>query len=150
MDYISCLKNTQLEIVKCGFDDVEKNFMTSILIKQFPLSYKNFLETLQITGKIEKQTISPLSDLLVQHDNFFGKKKTSREDLTNSKRGEISRGRCTYNESTSGRDTYTESTRGRGRGRYNENSKGRRRFNNQEHGDGHSRSQERGNNNLNQ
>jgi len=78
MDYISCLKNTKLEIVKCGFDDVEENFMISILIKKFPLSYEKFLETLQITGKIEKQTISHLSDLLVQHGNFFGKKKTSR------------------------------------------------------------------------
>lgn len=32
MDYITCLKNIQLEIVKCGVDDVEENFMTSILV----------------------------------------------------------------------------------------------------------------------
>jgi hypothetical protein len=32
MDYTSRLKNIWIEIVKCGFDDVEENFMISILI----------------------------------------------------------------------------------------------------------------------
>jgi hypothetical protein len=70
--------------------------MTSILINGFPPSYKkNFVETLQLAVKLEKQTFSFLSDLLVQRDKTFGKKKTSREDIlfTNSNRGEISRGR---------------------------------------------------------
>jgi hypothetical protein len=59
------------------------------------------LETLQITSKLENQTFDSLSDLLVQHDKTFGKKKNSGEDIlfTNSRKGESSRGRGTYNES---------------------------------------------------
>jgi len=95
LEYISRLKNIQLEIVKYGFTDVEESFMTSILINGLPPSYKHFLETLQITSKLESQTFDSLSDLLVQHDNTFGKKKPFGEDLffTNSRRGETSRGR---------------------------------------------------------
>ena len=63
--YISHLKNIRLEIVKCEFKDVEEIFLTSILINGLPPSYKHFLETLQITDKLESQNFDSLSDLLV-------------------------------------------------------------------------------------
>lgn len=116
LEYISHLKNIQLDIVKCGFTDVEESFMTSILINGLPPSYKHFLETLQITSKLESQTFDSLSDLLVQHNSTFGKKKPSGEDLffTNSRRGESSRGRGSYNEGTRGRGSYNDVSRGKG------------------------------------
>jgi len=123
--------------------------MTSILINGLTHSYKYFLETLQIIDKLENQSFDSLGDLFVQHENTFGKKKNLGEDLlfTNSRQGEISRGRGEYNVSTRGRGTYNESTRGRGS--YNEKYRERGRFNeliNLDYGRGCARSQGRGRN----
>jgi hypothetical protein len=35
LEYISHLKNIKIELIKCGFKDVEDNLMTSILIVEF-------------------------------------------------------------------------------------------------------------------
>jgi hypothetical protein len=55
--------------------------MTTILIVGFPSSYKHFLETLQLTGNLEKITFDQLSELLAQHDKTFRKKKQVGEDI---------------------------------------------------------------------
>jgi hypothetical protein len=114
LEYISHLKNIKIELIKCGFKDVEDNLMTSILMRGVPPSYKPFLETLQIVDKLDNQTFDSLGDLLVQHDKTFGKKKNSGEDLlfTNSRQGEILRGKGAYNMRRRG--TYNGSIRGRG------------------------------------
>jgi len=83
------LQNIKIELIKCGFKDVEDNLMTSILMRGVPPSYKHFLGTLQIVDKLDNQTFDSFGDLLVQHDKTFGKKKNSGEDLlfTNSRQG---------------------------------------------------------------
>jgi hypothetical protein len=87
------------------------------------------LETLQIVDKLDNQTFDSLDDLLVQQDKTFGKKRNSREYLlfTNSRKGESSRRRGSYNVTTRGRGTYNANTRRRGS--FNENYRGRARFN---------------------
>ena len=75
IEYISRLKNIKQEIINVGFQDIDESFLTTILIVGLPSSYTNFLETLQVTGKLEKINFDELSDMLAQHDKNFGKKK---------------------------------------------------------------------------
>jgi hypothetical protein len=81
LEYISRLKNIKQDISKAGFIVVDDNLMTMILIAGLSSSYKHFLETLQLTGKLEKITFDQLSELLAQHDKTFGKKKQVGEDV---------------------------------------------------------------------
>jgi hypothetical protein len=81
MEYISCLKNLILELIICGIKVVEESLMASILISRLPPSYKHFLETLQIDGKLENQNFDSLGDLFVQHDKTFGQKNSGKELL---------------------------------------------------------------------
>jgi hypothetical protein len=74
-EYISRLKNIKKEIINVGFQGVDDSFMTTILIVGFPSSYTHFLETLQVTGKLEKLKFDEISEMLSQHDKTFGKKK---------------------------------------------------------------------------
>jgi hypothetical protein len=76
-EYISRLKNIKQEILNAGFQAVDDSFMTTILIDGLPSSYTHFLETLQVTGKLDKLTFDELSELLSQHNKTFGKKNTS-------------------------------------------------------------------------
>ena len=76
-EYISRLKNIKKEILNVGFQAVDDSFMTTILTVGFPSSYTHFLETLQVTGNLDKLTFDELSELLSQHNQTFGKKKTS-------------------------------------------------------------------------
>ena len=55
--------------------------MTTILIVGLPSSYTHFLETLQVTGKLDKITFDELSEMLSQHNKNFGKKKQVGEDV---------------------------------------------------------------------
>ena len=64
MDYISRLKNIRMELIKCGFKDVEGSLMTSILMHGLPPSYKHFLETLQIVDKLDNQTFDSFGDFV--------------------------------------------------------------------------------------
>ena len=75
LEYISRLKNIKQEIINAGFQAVDKSFLTTILIVVFPSSYTHFLETLQVTGKLEKIKFDEMSDMLAQHDKNFRKKK---------------------------------------------------------------------------
>ena len=75
LEYISRLKNIRQDISKAELIVVEENLMTTILIVGLPSSYKHFLKTLHLTGKLEKITFYQLSELLAQHDKNFGKKK---------------------------------------------------------------------------
>ena len=80
-EYISRLKNIKQEILNVGFQVVDDSFMTTILIDGLPSSYTHFLETLQVTGKLDKLTFDELSELLSQHNKTFGKKKQVGEDV---------------------------------------------------------------------
>jgi hypothetical protein len=55
--------------------------MTTILIVGLPSSYTHFLETLQVTKKLDKLTFDELSEMLSQHNKTFGKKKQVGEDI---------------------------------------------------------------------
>jgi hypothetical protein len=55
-EYISRLKNIKQEILNASFQEVDDSFMTTILIVGLPSSYTHFLETLQVTGKLDKLT----------------------------------------------------------------------------------------------
>ena len=55
--------------------------MVTILIVGFPETYKHFLETLQITNKLDKISFDELSELLATHDTTFGKTKQAGEDV---------------------------------------------------------------------
>ena len=75
LEYISWLKNIKQEIINVGFQVVDESFLTTILIAVLPSSYTHFLETLQVTRKLEKINFDELSDMLAQHDKTFGNKK---------------------------------------------------------------------------
>jgi len=79
--YISSLKNIRQDISKTGFTAVDDSLMTIILITGLSSSYKHFLETLQLMGKLENITFDQLSELLSRHDKTFGKKKQVGEDV---------------------------------------------------------------------
>jgi HD superfamily phosphohydrolase len=70
-EYISRLKNIKQEILNVGFQAVDDSFMTTILIVGLPSSYTHFLETLQVTGKLDKLTFDELSEMLSQHNKTF-------------------------------------------------------------------------------
>jgi hypothetical protein len=124
LEYISRIKNVHQEIIKSGFPKLEDNFLVSILINGLPQSYKNFLETLQITDKLSTLNFDSLSELLAQHSKSFGKQKQSGEDLL-----------------------FTKAASSKGRGKQNFGN-----FQNQSSNRGHSRGhgQGRGYNNFNQ
>jgi hypothetical protein len=65
MEYISRLKNIKQEISKVGFAKIEDSMMVTILISGFPDTYKNFLETLQLTNKLDNITFDKLCELLL-------------------------------------------------------------------------------------
>ena len=75
MEYISILKNIKNEISRMGFGKIEDSMMVTILIAGLPETYKHFLETLQITNKLDKISFDILSELLATHDKTFGKTK---------------------------------------------------------------------------
>ena len=75
LEYISRLKNIKQEIINAGFQAVDESFLTTILIVGFPSSYTHFLETLQVTGKLEKIKFDEMSDMLAKHNKNFEKKK---------------------------------------------------------------------------
>jgi hypothetical protein len=101
-EYISRLKNIKQEILNASFQAIDDSFMTTILIVGLPSSYTHFLETLQVTGKLDKLTFDELSELLSQHNKTFGKKKQAGEDIFFTE----------ANTSKSSSDSY--SNRGRG------------------------------------
>ena len=80
-EYISKLKKIKQEILNVGFQAVDDSFMTTILIVGFPSSYTHFLETLQVTGKLDMLTFDELREMLSQHNKTFGKKKQVGEDV---------------------------------------------------------------------
>jgi hypothetical protein len=53
------------------FQVVDDSFMTTILIVGLPSSYTHFLETLQVTRKLENLKFDELSEMLSQHDKTF-------------------------------------------------------------------------------
>jgi hypothetical protein len=116
-EYISRLKNIKQEILNVGFQAVDDSFMTTILIVGLPSSYTHFLETLQVTGKLDKLTFDELSEMLSQHNKTFGKKKQVGEDVF-------------FTEASTSKSS-TDSSRSRGRGHFVQ---------------GHGRSQSRENN----
>jgi hypothetical protein len=103
-EYISRLKNIKQEIINVGFQAVDDSFMTPILIAGLPSSYTHFLETLQVTRKLDKITFDELSEMLSQHDKTFGKKKQVGEDVFFTEASTIK--------------SSTDSSRSRGRGHF--------------------------------
>ena len=81
LEYLSRLKNIKQEIINAGFPTIDDSFMVTIVIVGLPSSYTNFLETLQVTGKLEKLKFDELCEMLSQHDKTFGKKKKVGEDV---------------------------------------------------------------------
>ena len=105
LEYLSRLKNIKQEIINAGFPAIDDSFMVTIVIVGLPSSYTHFLETLQITGKLEKLKFDELCEMLSQHDKTFGKKKKVGEDVFLT---EASTSKCSADSS-------------RGRGRWNQN-----------------------------
>jgi hypothetical protein len=60
LEYISMIKNIHQEIIEGGFSKLEDSFLVSIVINGLSPSYKNFLETLQITDKLSTVTFDSL------------------------------------------------------------------------------------------
>jgi hypothetical protein len=75
LEYNSKIKNIRHDISKALFTAVDDSLMTTILIAGFPSSYKQFLETLQLIGKLDKISFDQFSEFLPQHGKNFGKKK---------------------------------------------------------------------------
>ena len=95
LEYISRVKNIQLDIIKGGYGKLEDSFLISILINGLPESYRQFIETLQIVDKLTSATFDSFREMLTQHSKNFGKQKQYGEDVlfTSSSKGENSRGR---------------------------------------------------------
>lgn len=110
LEYISILKNIKQEIVKARFQTVDDCLMTTILIVALPPSYAHFLETLQLTRKLDKLKFDELSEMLAQHDKTFGKKKQG-EDVF-------------FIEASTSKSS-TDSPRGKGRGHFYQHSAAR-------------------------
>ena len=104
LEYLSRLKNIKQEIINVGFPAIDDSFMITIVIVGFPSSYMHFLETLQVTGKLEKLKFDELCEMLSQHDKTFGKKKKVGEDVflteasTIKSSADSSRGRGRWNQ----------------------------------------------------
>jgi hypothetical protein len=69
------------KIPKVEFPTMKDSLMETVLIVGLSSSYKHFLETLQLTDKLEKTTFYKLSELFLNMIKHFGKKKQSREDV---------------------------------------------------------------------
>eukprot|EP00253_Pinus_taeda_P004274 PITA_04274 len=106
LEYISRLKNIRQEIINAGFPAIDDSFMVTIVIAGLPSSYTHFLETLQVTGKLQKLKFDELCEMLTQHDKTFGKKKKVGEDVILTE--------------ASASKSSTNSSRGRGRGNQNQ------------------------------
>lgn len=81
LEDISRLKNITQEIINAGFPAIDDSFMVTIVIAGLPSSYTHFLETLQLTEKLEKLKFDELCEMLTQHDKNFSKKKKVGEDV---------------------------------------------------------------------
>jgi hypothetical protein len=136
---MSQLKNIRQDISKAELIVVEENLMTTILIVGLPSSYKHFLKTLHLTGKLEKITFYQLSELLAQHDKNFGKKKqvgkyvfftksSISKPSTQSSRG---RGAQFRNRGCGNQDQYASIGQGRGQSQRRERDNDQGRGNNQ-------------------
>jgi hypothetical protein len=55
--------------------------MVAILISGLSDSYKHFLETLQITDKLENTTFDKVCEFFANHEQAFGKKKQLEEEV---------------------------------------------------------------------
>jgi hypothetical protein len=121
LEYISRIKNIQLEIIKGGFSKLEDSFLVSIVINGLPPSYNHFLENLQITNKLSTINFDSLSELLAQHSKTFEKQKKSGEDLLYTK-VEISKERGKSNsQNFQNQSSYQGCGRGHGQGRGHNN-----------------------------
>eukprot|EP00253_Pinus_taeda_P029068 PITA_29068 len=156
LEYLSRLKNIKQEIINVGFPTIDDSFMVTIVIVGLPSSYTHFLETLQVTGKLEKLKFDELCEMLSQHDKTFGKKKKVGEDVflieanTSKSSADSSRGRGRGNQNQAAQNRGRSPNRGgrnnfQGRG----NNQGRSTFqeqgyNNQGRGRSQNRSQSRG------
>ena len=106
LEYLSRLKNIKQEIINAGFPTIDDSFMVTIVIVGLPSSYTHFLETLQLTGNLEKLKFDELCEVLTQHDKTFGKKKKVGEDV--------------FLTEASTSKSLADSSRGRGRGNQNQ------------------------------
>eukprot|EP00253_Pinus_taeda_P033744 PITA_33744 len=156
LEYFSRLKNIKQEIINVGFQAVDDSFMVTILIVGLPSSYTHFLETLQLTGKLEKLKFDELCEMLTQHDKTFGKKKKVGEDVffteantskssTNSSR---KRGRGNFNQNQAAHNVQSRGrSQSRGNNFNNGNNLGRSNFQGRGNSQGRGYFQRRGNNN---
>jgi len=140
LEYISRLKNIKQEIVNVGFQAVDDSFMVTILIFGLPSSYTHFLETLQLTGKLEKLKFDELCEILTQHDKTVEKKKKVGEDvfLTEASTSNSS----ADNSKKKGKDNFNQNQVAQGRGR----SQHRGNNSNKGSNSGRNNSQGKGNN----
>jgi hypothetical protein len=129
-EYISRLKNIKQEILNASFQEVDDSFMTTILIVGLPSSYTHFLETLQVTGKLDKLKFDELSEMLSQHDKTFGKKKKVGEDVFFTEPALVSHS--------------SDSSRGRGRGNFESSRSTKSRSNFQSRGNNFNRGNSQG------
>ena len=114
--------------------------MVTILIAGLPSSYTHFLETLQLSGKLEKLNFDELCEMLTQHDKNFGKKKKVGEDVflteastsNSSANNSKNKGKCNFNQN--------QAAQGRGRSQHKGNNS------NKGSNSGRKNSQGRGNN----
>ena len=130
--------------------------MVTIVIAGLPSSYTHFLETLQVTGKLEKLKFDELCEMLTQHDKTFGKKKKVDEDVfvteasTSKSSADSSRGRGRGNQNQAAHNRGRSQSRGnnfnrggrnnfQGRGNFQEQG-----YNNQGRGRSQTQSQSRG------
>eukprot|EP00253_Pinus_taeda_P028683 PITA_28683 len=118
LEYLSTLKNIKQEIINVGFPVDDDSFMVTIIIAGLPSSYTHFLETLQVTGKLEKLKFDELCEMLSQHDKTFGKKKKVGEDFflteasTSKSSADSSRGRCRGNQNQAAHNRGRSQRRG--------------------------------------
>eukprot|EP00253_Pinus_taeda_P034497 PITA_34497 len=135
LECISRLKNIRQEIINDGFPAINDSFMVTIVIAGLPSSYTHFLETLQLTGKLEKLKFDELCEMLTQHDKTFGNKTKVGEDVflteasTSKSSADSSRGRGKGNQNQA---THNVQSRGQSQSRGNNfnrgNSSGRSNF----------------------
>jgi len=155
LEYISRLKNIRQEIINVGFPAIDDSFMVTIVITGLPSSYTHFLETLQVTGELEKLKFDELCEMLTQHDKTFGKKNKVGEDVflteastsKSSANSSLGRGRGNQNQAA-----HNVQSRGRSQSRGNNSNRGNssRRSNFQGRGNNQGRGNFQGQGNNNQ